>query len=225
MEYKKFVKGERVVAVILDFIFYQIAITISSLFAVPFFGWQAFMEFTWNGEVGGIGEFTEELIGYMILSAIISLILGIFYYVYVPYKKDGKTLGKVILRIKVVDDIGQNPPFKVHFIRSIAMWGTYLLTPITFVILFNPFAYTVLSGVIGFAMFMLTLIAFLMILFRQDERGLHDLIANTYVVDDRYDPDLKAVEAATQAKDWAQLEDGEDDDFMKDYDKDDPWSK
>ncbi len=224
MEHKKFVKGERIVAVILDFIFYQIAVTISSLFTIPFVGFQTFMDFARNGNIGDIGDYSDAFIAYTIATTIIGLILGILYYVYVPFRKDGKTLGKIILKIKVVDDVGKNPSFKVHFIRSIAMWSTYLLAPVTFVILFNPIAYTVLSAIIGFVTGFLVIVAFLMILFRQDERGLHDFIADTYVVDERYDPDLKAVEAATQAKEWAELEE-DDDDFMKEYDKEDPWSK
>jgi len=220
MEYKKNVKGERTVAAILDYIFFSIVMALSSLVTLPFFGFEAIM----NDPAGGFFNF-EATIPYTVANIVIGLVLGFIYYVYVPYAKDGKTFGKMILRVKAIDDLGRNPSLKMHAIRAIMLWEYYISVPLLLVLLAGFFPFMVVLSLSQTLLIIITIIALIMYLAREDSRGLHDLIAGTYIVDERYDADAEVIEAAAKAEDWATIEDSDDDDFMADYDKDDPWER
>lgn len=88
------------------------------------------------------------------LGALIGLVVGVLYYV-VYQSQNGQTVGKKIMRLKVVDASGNKPTMVTFFLREII--GKFL------------------SGLI-------LLIGYLMILWDSKRQGLHDKIANTYVV-------------------------------------------
>lgn len=91
--------------------------------------------------------------GVMALLAV-SLCISWGYYAYFESSEKQATIGKQAMKIKVVSDSGQR---------------------ITFLNALGRIAGKALSGMICY-------IGYLMILFRSDEKGLHDLLANTYVV-------------------------------------------
>ncbi|MFU8786514.1 MAG: RDD family protein [Candidatus Izemoplasmataceae bacterium] len=230
MNYKENVKGERVIAAVLDSIFVGLIVAIPTLIISVSIGLgnqQGVI--SWNPFVD---EMPQELFWYTFAITIIGVLIGILYYVLIPTINKGQTLGKAILSIKVINEVGENPSFKIHFIRAISIWSDYLAVPLLGLYFVSFVTYTVVSSLVGVVIFFIILISLIMVITDQKSQGLHDRLANTFVVDKRYNPNLEMVEAAVRAKEWADIDQvDEDDPFMNQYsnkDKEkskDPWNE
>lgn len=89
------------------------------------------------------------------LRMLVSLGVGFFYYGYF-YKRRGTSLGKGIMNLRIVClPHAQNPSYKTAFVRD--LFGKMLSA--------LPFC-----------------VGYLMVLFRQDRRALHDLVGDTLVL-------------------------------------------
>lgn len=84
------------------------------------------------------------------------MVTGIAWYLIVPLKKYGRTLGQKLLGLRVVDRYGNRPELAAALIR---------------------FAYPLLSG-----LFIFPILGYFFILFRKKKQGLHDQLADTYVI-------------------------------------------
>lgn len=225
MNYKKTVKLERIIAVIIDGF---IVGFISAIFSMS-------VMYLFSGSDNAIDYFINEFnlqniadLGNSIYAThiFVSFLGAAIYYIYIPFRFNGKTLGKMVMRIKAIDDEGQNPTFKIHAIRAIRMYGYFLSVPFLFTLFLNDDIHTFIDSSAFIISSIVMVVSFFMILGRDDERGLHDLIAKTYVVDQNYDPEADASEAATQEHDWVKGETEEDEDDGFSLNKnDDPWEK
>lgn len=119
-----------------------------------------------------------------ILQSTISVALTIAYYVVFQYMNKGQTLGKKLLKLRVVDKETEKPISILKgllrsFIVLSILSGTLC---ILFVYIFNSSnyinAYMALLMLEG--IFTLTTIMF--VLYKKDGRGLHDMMANTKVI-------------------------------------------
>lgn len=121
---------------------------------------------------------------YNVSTNIVSFIVIGSYFILLPYFNKGQTLGKKITNIKIKANKGKKVKFINYFVRSLIL--NYLwLYPIRLILLYslssNNFYY-IMNKVQIFG----TLTIYVcgcMILFSQDRRGLHDICANTKVVD------------------------------------------
>ncbi len=222
MNYKKNVKLERVVAVILDGLLVGMVSSIVSFVVMMIFGdGEVFFDFVVDDfNIENLTGMTTPIFALFVLASFIG---ALFYYVYIPYRFNGQTIGKMAMKIKAIDDLGNNPNLKQHILRAIRVYSYFLSVPFLITLFFNDAIYLFIDSTTSTAATVLMIISFFMILGRDDARGLHDLIAGTYVVDKNYDPDIALREAATQAKEWADIESDEEDDTM--VDPDDPWEK
>lgn len=231
---KENVKGERVIAAVLDAIFLSIATFIIGIFVAVGFGIEQTFEFFISSTEMTTG--VEGLFGYIVATTIVGLVVGFVYYAVIPAKSDGQTLGKKILGIKVINELGENPNLKVHTIRAINIWDVYISVPLLAFYLINFVLYTVLSTIAGLIIFVVVLVSLIMVLTDPKSQGLHDRMVNTFVVDKRYDPNREAREAAASIKDWADVEGEPEEGFMDEFesysnkeekteDEKDPWEK
>jgi len=105
------------------------------------------------------------------------------YFVIFTIYKGGSTLGKKILGIKVEASYNQKLTFKSLFIRNLVINGLlYLIIVVLTLYLLPPSIYFTLISIIGFIQITLVIISIFMVLYRQDKRGIHDLLAHTKVV-------------------------------------------
>lgn len=137
-----------------------------------------------------INEYTDKLlkINYNnqknnISINILSTIIYIGYYIVFVYLNDGKTLGKKIFKIKVVNKNDGKLSIKNIILRSLFIYGIVTnLFNIIFVNLINYKYYSYGNIIITYLEIIIITICAFMILYRKDGRGLHDLIAGTYVI-------------------------------------------
>lgn len=159
-------KGPRIGAAIIDFI-------IS-------FGIMTIVVFT---------RFINVNIGHDLVSIILTLLIPITvlsYYTIIPYFTKGSTIGKLIVGLRVQTIDYENPSFKRLFIRNVFFF--HQMIPVPFKIynyinhsFFNQFSIIIAIAHISF--FILYFIIFIMILATDEERGFHDMLGGTIVID------------------------------------------
>lgn len=131
-----------------------------------------------------LNDLSYKVSKYSVPTTIINIFVSIVYFVLFAYLNKGQTIGKKILGIKVVDNkTGKNPSFIKVLLRGIILYG-YVTSIASTLILALASKSTYLSSYtyLSFVETTLLLLSFAFILFREDTRGLHDLIAGTKVV-------------------------------------------
>lgn len=123
------------------------------------------------------------------VSTNIVIVLVIFgYFVLFQKYNNGQTLGKKIMKIKVISVNDKKPTIKDFIFRTLPMYYIYIgsVIPIIlnsiFVFLVNSTSYMYINTISIYFFLIIAIITFVMIYVRKDNRGLHDLIAHTKVV-------------------------------------------
>lgn len=115
----------------------------------------------------------------IITCGLLFLYFGVFAYIL-----KGQTLGKKIMKLKVVPDKGKNLDVNLFMIRAIIL--TNLLPKIASIIVLtklSPSNWLIAENVISEISNIITFLILGFMIFRDDERGLHDLICKTKVVE------------------------------------------
>ncbi len=117
------------------------------------------------------------------ISTLIIIFLNILYFVVYQIKNNGQTLGKQILKIRVVDSSNRELSMNQMIFRSLII-NSILLDMISFGILIfaNQDSYFYGVSFLAFIQFCILSVSTFMIMFGKDSRGLHDLVAHTDVV-------------------------------------------
>lgn len=120
-----------------------------------------------------------------ILLNICNLIFIIGYFVIIPVINDGQTIGKKILKIKILKKEG-NLTIKDMIIRNFVTTSLLsLMLSSTIIYLISGKYYFIFTLIINFLQLLLVIISIFMIIYRKDKSGVHDLITNTSVVEVR----------------------------------------
>lgn len=131
-----------------------------------------------------INDLSYEVELYSLPVSIINLIIAILYFVVFGYFNNGQTVGKRFLGIKVVNKSNEKPSFVQIVVRSIIIYG--LVTTTASLIILGCCTKEVYLNVFPYLTYVesiLIFISFMFMLFREDKKGLHDLIAGTNVVE------------------------------------------
>ena len=114
----------------------------------------------------------------------ISVALTIAYFVVFQYMNKGQTIGKKILNIRVVDKKTQKPIYILKgLLRSFIVFSILSGTlSILFLYIINENSYFIPYSILLFIEGIFTLITIMLVLYKKDGRGLHDIMANTIVI-------------------------------------------
>ena len=119
-----------------------------------------------------------------ILTTGISLALTVAYFVVFQYMNKGQTIGKKLLKIQVVDKEKKKPIsilkglLRTFIIMSILSGSISLVT----LNILNKNTYYIIYGIFLGIEALFALITVILVLYKKDGRGLHDLMANTIVI-------------------------------------------
>lgn len=217
------VSGERIAAALIDSIILSIIAFVPTIILGFFYGFEGILSNLFIQE--NPLDPSNEYITFIMVAVFSETLIGVVYFSFVPYKWNGQTLGKKILGIKAINEFGENPTFVQHLIRAIQNWGGYVMLPLSFLIFVNYLTYIIVSGVLGFIPGLLLFISLIMLLSREDGKGLHDLMAGTNVVKVTEDIDAEFVQKTTQMSEWAKVVDKDDSGFEEKEEKEekDAW--
>ena len=118
------------------------------------------------------------------ISTCVSLVLTIGYFVIFQYMNKGQTLGKKLLKIRVVDKENSEPPTIMKgLLRSIIVLGI-LSTTVSLIIINFANQKTYISSYYTLSVIetIFIFVSAILVLFKEDGRGLHDLMAGTNVI-------------------------------------------
>lgn len=126
-----------------------------------------------------------------ILELSITVALVVAYFSIFQYMNKGQTIGKKLLGIKVVDKNTEKPTTILKgIIRSlfISFYISGIMSGILNIILLytlNKSNYLSVYGIVSGIELIFTLITAILVLYKKDGRGLHDMMANTIVIKER----------------------------------------
>lgn len=111
----------------------------------------------------------------------ISLMVG--YYIVFAYLNKGQTLGKKIFKITITEK-DKSPSIKSLCLRSLFIYGIITnLYNVVFINLLSIKNFGYGNIIVSYLETFFVIISFFMILYKKDGRGLHDLLANTNVIE------------------------------------------
>jgi len=136
---------------------------------------------TMSAEV--MSEFEYDLAKASINSTVANLVLTIVYFIGFQFLNKGQTIGKKLMKVKVTNDNGDAPSL-LQMIIHVGVGYSVFMTIITSILFFAASKSTYLSLItyLQFLDMAIVFIGIIMILFRKDEKGLHNLLAKTKVV-------------------------------------------
>lgn len=117
------------------------------------------------------------------LESVVSIICYLLYFVVMPLFTKGQTLGKKLMKIKIVNNDGSEVGTNGLLFRGLILYGI-LSSIITLILLLvtSKSTYIGTSGNITALFGLINIVSFVMILVRKDGRGIHDLLGNTKVI-------------------------------------------
>ena len=147
------------------------------------------MENYTNGKIDEKEYFNEsstisyELARKQGVNTLVIIFLNILYFVVYQIKNNGQTLGKQILKIRVVDSSNRDLSMNQMIFRALII-NSILLDMISFGVLIfaNQSSYFYGVSFLAFIQFCILSVSTFMIMFGKNRRGLHDLVAHTDVV-------------------------------------------
>ncbi len=123
-------------------------------------------------------QIDQECVIYLIFNILLILI----YFVLLPKVWNGQTIGKKILKLKVVSNTGEKVTIVQYLIRNMLLNGlAQMILLVLFLYLLPNSMYFIFSSILTFIQLILVIISSFMVLYRKDKRGLHDIFSGTNV--------------------------------------------
>lgn len=114
--------------------------------------------------------------------SLISVILGLIVFVIIPLYKKGQTIGKRILRIKIVSDTGELTMNQLIFRSFIANSVLINLISVILMMFLSKNNYFYCYGLFIIIQYVITALSVFLIMCRKDGKAVHDLLVKTQVV-------------------------------------------
>lgn len=130
-----------------------------------------------------LSDITYNLSKTGLATNIITLVVTALYFVGFQFINQGQTLGKKLFKIKVVDSNDNKPKFYQILVRALLI-NSIITNTVSAVLIstLSKEAYIASSQYVQLVDMAIIVASFILIMFREDGKGLHDMIAGTKVV-------------------------------------------
>lgn len=130
-----------------------------------------------------LGELSFEISRTEGAVSLIIIIAELLYFVVYQLIRDGQTLGKKLLKIRVKSTIDDKLTSNQLLFRSLIINSIlFNIIEFAFMVFSNKYVYWPSIVIFNFVQNLILMICGLMVMFRQDGRGLHDVICKTEVI-------------------------------------------
>lgn len=131
-------------------------------------------------------NYSYKLLKYSIIPTIVSLMCILLYFVVIQFYFNGQTLGKKIMKIRVISNNDKDLSILNFLIRSLIVNEVLInILNIIFLIVLSKNNYIVYNQIIYVITYILEMVIMFTIVFDKNNRGLHDYISNTKVIEDK----------------------------------------
>ena len=131
-------------------------------------------------------NYSYRLLKYSTIPTIVNLMCVLLYFVVFQFCFDGRTLGKKIMKLKVVSSNTKKLNILNYLIRSLIVNEVFInLINLLCLMIFSKNNYISYSKIIYVITYILEMTILFMIVFDKNNRGLHDYISNTKVIEDK----------------------------------------
>jgi len=128
-------------------------------------------------------DYNYKLVKLSIIPTIISTLILLLYFVVIQYYLGGKTLGKRIMKLRVVNKNDRKLNIFNFLLRSLILNNVLInLLSVLMIIILSKKGYILYNEIIYIINYVIEMAIVFMLLFDKNNRGLHDYIANTKVV-------------------------------------------
>ena len=114
--------------------------------------------------------------------SLISVVLGLVFFVVVPLYKNGQTIGKKLLKIKIISDTGELTSNQLIFRAFIANSILINLLSVILMMFLSKNNYFYCYGLFIIIQYLITALSVFLIICRKDGKAVHDLLVRTQVV-------------------------------------------
>ena len=129
-------------------------------------------------------DYNYKLVKLSIIPTSISIIILILYFAVLQYFLIGQTLGKKIMKLQIKSNNGKKLTILNYILRSLILNEVLInILSIIFLLVLNKDGYLIYNQIIYVVSYVIEMAIIFMIAFDKNNRGLHDYISNTKVVD------------------------------------------
>ena len=131
-----------------------------------------------------LSEISQDIDREHVAVGFINLVFVFIYFVFIPYFMEGKTFGKALMKIRVVDENGGEATIHSLVIRNVVLNGLlYLFLSLLFIYIVPGILYLLMISILGIIQLALVIFSVFMVLYRKDGVGLHERLSHTRVVE------------------------------------------
>lgn len=128
-------------------------------------------------------SYNYKLIKLSIVSTIVSMLVILLYFVVIQYYFNGQTVGKKIMKLRVVSNSSKKLNILNYLFRSLILNSVLINTlSIIMVIVLSKNDYLIYNEIIYVVNYIMEMAIIFMMGFTKDNRGLQDYVANTKVI-------------------------------------------
>lgn len=139
-------------------------------------------EVTFGEYMSGISSIYKQMDSNNLVLNVINLIFIILYFIFFPYFNNGQTIGKKMMSIEVRAKSNKKLNLLHLLLRNLVINGLiYLIAVIICTFIVPSSIYFMVITILGIIQIGLILSSMLMVCYRKDKKGLHDLLAGTWV--------------------------------------------
>ena len=129
-----------------------------------------------------LSEISQDIDREHVAVGFINLVFVFIYFVFIPYFMEGKTFGKALMKIRVVDESGEEATIHSLVIRNVVLNGLlYLFLSLLFIYIVPGILYLLMISILGILQLALVIFSVFMVLYRKDGVGLHERLSHTRV--------------------------------------------
>lgn len=130
-----------------------------------------------------VEDYDYELSKTGVSNSVITLVCTLLYFGVIQYFLKGQTIGKKILKLKVVSASDKELNILNYILRSLIVNDVLLnIVGILFLVLTSKSVYLQANNIVGILISIIEAVIIFLVMTREDQRGLHDLLFNTKVI-------------------------------------------